>query len=99
MMVKLRRGFAIVLAVLVLFSILASFFWIIHETDHDCLGEDCPICSALAVCWKTLNQFSKLFLVIAVCSVLIKRVLFLVSSFSRFESKITPVSLNVKLLN
>ena len=98
-MVKLRRGFAVILAVLILFSILASFFWIIHETDHDCLGEDCPICSALAVCWKTLTQFSKLFLVIAVCSVLIKGVLFLAFAFCRLKSKITPVSLNVKLLN
>ena len=98
-MAKLRRVFTIALAALVLFAILASFLVILGETDHDCTGEDCPICAAVAACWKTLERLAKLLAVVAVCAVAVLATVCGAPAFCRFLRKTTPVSLSVKLLN
>ena len=98
-MKKLHCVLAVLLAALVLLAIFTSLFFLLHESEHDCAGEDCPICAAIAVCRQILKQLTKLFVAVAVCSVFIKGVLFVLSGFCRFFGKITPISLNVKLLN
>ncbi len=41
---------AVIMAALLLFLILFSVFYEALEADHECCGEDCPICAMLIQC-------------------------------------------------
>ena len=46
-----------VAAILFLAIMLFSSFYIAAEADHDCTGEDCPICAVIHQCENTLSSF------------------------------------------
>lgn len=46
----------------ILLVLLFSAAFIAAEADHDCVGENCPICAQIAVCQNILKTFS-----LAVC--------------------------------
>lgn len=56
MRLRNRRVFACVLCALLLFASLFSIFFIAAEANHDCVGEDCPICAVLAEAEETLDK-------------------------------------------
>ena len=41
---------------MMLVVVLFSAFYIVAETDHDCTGDDCPICACIQQCENILNQ-------------------------------------------
>ncbi len=47
-----------ILAVMLLFLMLFSAFYLAAEADHDCTGEDCPICACIRQCGNTLRLMS-----------------------------------------
>ena len=53
----------VLLAAAVLFVMLFSAFYIAIEVDHDCVGEDCPICYQISVCEHTLRSVGQAVLV------------------------------------
>ena len=55
-MTKRNRLIASVLALTVVFVMLFSVCFIIAEADHDCVGEDCPICYQINICENTLRS-------------------------------------------
>ena len=57
-MEKKKRIAALFLAVTVLFVMLYSALFIAAEADHDCVGENCPICYQINVCQNTLKNLS-----------------------------------------
>ena len=57
-MEKKKRIAALLLAVTVLLVMLYSALFIAAEADHDCAGENCPICAQIAVCQNILKVFS-----------------------------------------
>ena len=63
-MEKKKKIVAIFLAVTVVFDMFYSALFIAAEADHDCVGENCPICYQISVCENTLKNFS-----LAVCAV------------------------------
>ena len=46
---------ATALSVLLLVTVLFSALFPAMEANHHCHGEDCPICSCIAMCEKTLR--------------------------------------------
>ncbi len=98
-MTNKKRFAAIALAALVLFVLTASLFVIAHEADHDCTGENCPVCAVIAVCRNTLKTLGDTLIAAAVvfgCFCLAG------SAVAFFRTEIyseTPISLKVKLLN
>ncbi|MGN0571418.1 MAG: hypothetical protein ACI4K9_04480 [Candidatus Fimenecus sp.] len=62
-MEKKKRIAAILLAVTVLFVMLYSALFIAVEANHDCVGENCPICYQINVCQNVLKNLS-----LAVCA-------------------------------
>lgn len=44
------------ISTLLLVALLFSGFYIAFEADHDCTGEDCPICICIHQCETILNQ-------------------------------------------
>ncbi len=99
-MTNKKRLAALILAVLVLLALMTSLFVIIHEADHDCTGEDCPICAVIAVCRNTLKLLGDALAALAVvfacfCFAASSAILY----FFEKTNQETPVSLKVKLLN
>ena len=94
-----RRALSVLMLLLVVIVLVSSFYFILHETHHDCSGEGCPVCALVAVCRNTLKTFSSaLLLVLSILAA--RRAGFSVTSASfRFCHENTPVSLKVKLLN
>lgn len=52
---KLRFA-AAVMALAVLFFVFLSVFFIAHEADHDCTGDDCPVCALIQMCENNIRQ-------------------------------------------
>ena len=62
-MEKKKKIITLLLAVAVLFVMLYSALFIAAHADHDCVGENCPICYQINVCKNTLKN-----LLLAVCT-------------------------------
>ncbi|MBR2834857.1 MAG: hypothetical protein IKE43_03970 [Coriobacteriales bacterium] len=39
--------------------VLFSSFYLVAEANHDCSGEDCPICECIQQCIQTLQQIGE----------------------------------------
>ena len=63
-MTKKKRIISLIVAVAVFFVMLYSALYIAAEANHDCVGENCPICYQISVCENTLKNLS-----FAVCAV------------------------------
>ena len=90
---------ALSISLLLVFVLLASQFFVIVEADHDCSGEDCPVCRFLAIVENTLKKFSLAICVMA--TLLLVRAQSVKWHFSLREilPKQDPVSFKVKLSN
>ena len=94
-----NRSARAVLLLLVLFILFASLYFVLHETRHDCTGEDCPVCRLIAICRDALKSF--------VLTLILSASLFASLGTFRFyrfirekrNSLYTPVSLKDRLLN
>ena len=67
---RLRNAAAAALCIALVFVFSISFAYIIEEANHDCSGDNCPICAAVHVCENNVRAdcvistsvFSTLFL-------------------------------------
>ena len=94
-----KKRIAAFLAVTILLVLLFSAVFIAAEADHDCAGENCPICAQIAVCQNILKTFS-----LAVCIAAFPAVFSYTlcrGSFACTDAILrnTLVSLKVKLTN
>lgn len=55
-MTNAKRTGALMLCIALAFVLAVSTAYIVHEADHDCSGEDCPICRMIAVNIKLLRS-------------------------------------------
>ena len=85
----LCAGFILVLAV--------SSAFLIHEADHDCCGEDCPICRTIAMTgmlMRVLFVIASAWLLFSLPAVLSAR---RASAGARFILSETPVSRKIRM--
>lgn len=54
--VKSKKIVAAILGMSMLFVLLFSLFYILAEANHDCAGEDCPICACIQQCEHNIRQ-------------------------------------------
>ncbi len=88
----------LLLSVGLVIMLAASSALIIHEADHDCTGEDCPVCQAIAVGRGLLRALGMAMLLLWVFFIL--RQNHHVRPFSRQYSRFFPhtlVSLKIRL--
>ena len=57
-MTERTRIISAITVITVVFVLLFSILYIAVEADHDCTGEDCPICEQIAICQQQLEQLS-----------------------------------------
>ena len=98
-MTNKKRVVAVILSALVLFALMTSLFVIMHEADHDCIGENCPVCAVIAVCQNTLKTLSGIVGAAAVVFACLLLTASVIASFRTISYNETPVSLKVRLLN
>ncbi len=60
-----KRIGAALLCVVFALAMLVSSDFILHEAGHDCTGEDCPICQAIAMNGQLLRLIGAAILVLA----------------------------------
>lgn len=53
---KKKKSIAAIICVLFIFVTFASLFYIVKEADHECTGEDCPICACIHQAQQTLKN-------------------------------------------
>ncbi|MCC8016678.1 MAG: hypothetical protein LIO43_04835 [Clostridiales bacterium] len=96
-MEKKNRIVAAFLAVIVFVVMLYSALYIAAEADHDCVGDNCPICAQINVCQNTLKNLS-----LAVCAAVFAAAFTYtlcrsISACADITPSYTLVSLKVKL--
>lgn len=53
-----RRYMNVIICCMFIFVTFASLFYIIKEADHDCVGDDCPVCACIHQAEQTLKNVS-----------------------------------------
>lgn len=96
-MEKKKRIAALLLAVTVLLVMLYSALFIAVEADHDCVGENCPICYQISVCQNTLKNLSLAVCAVAFAAAFTYTLCRSISVCTDYAQSYTLVSLKVKL--
>lgn len=96
-MEKKKKVLAALLAVSVLFAMLYSALFIAAHADHDCDGEDCPICYQINVCQNTLKNLSFAVSAAAFAAAFTYTLCRIIPSCTEVSRTFTLVSLKVKL--
>ena len=93
------KAAAIVMIAAVLLFLLVSTFFIAYEADHECTGEDCPVCALIQIVENNLRQLGSGAPVAAAVSslILLSLVLQIRPEYSITIS--TPVSRKTRLNN
>ena len=91
------RILAGVLAVAVLLALLLSAFYLAAEADHDCTGDDCPVCALLHQCEHLLRGYAAVAVAAAVLAAVLQ--LRAAADFACGVRRPTPVSVRVRLNN
>ena len=96
-MKKKNRIIAILLAVMVVFVMLYSALFIVAHAEHDCVGENCPICYQISVCENTLKNLSLAVCAVAFAAAFTYTLCRSISACADVTPSYTLVSLKVKL--
>ncbi len=96
---KQQKQKSFILALILILCILFSICFIILEAEHDCTGEDCPVCISLAQCEELIQKFGLWSVFIAVCKKLFSpHIVPFIGNMIRLSAK-TPVTLKIQLNN
>ena len=96
---KTERFAAVITAVVILFAVLLSYFYISAEACHECTGEECPVCAVILQCEKTLTKIGSAAVITATA---------IISTFIFIQTAVqdncaflqnTPISRKVRLNN
>lgn len=96
-MTKKKRMISLIVAVAVFFVMLYSALYIAAEADHDCVGENCPICYQISVCENTLKNLSLAVCAAAFAAAFTYTLCRSISACADVTPSYTLVSLKVKL--
>ncbi len=94
-MSKRSRYTAVILAALILTVSFSAAFFALHEHTHSCVGENCPLCAASALCRTFFKALYVAFT--ALSAVLLCLIALKLSLKSILISGDTPVMLKVKM--
>lgn len=96
---KVLRITAGIMGLMMLFIVLFSSFYIAAEADHDCCGEDCPICACIHQCENTLRCIGDGISVLSSGIILFLFVLLAAALFVTAAPSDTLISRKVRLNN
>ena len=88
-----------ILAASVLFILLFSAFFVAEHVDHDCTGDDCPVCACLQQCEMMLRGLESGMTAGAGIYLSVLFLMIYISSVCYIVAGKTPVSIKVRLNN
>ena len=94
-----RKKAAIALTILFVFVMLFSHIFVIAEADHECSGEDCPICEIIAIVWDTIKGLSLIGSAVVICAALVFGIVKSLYINNEAQSVSSLITLKVKLSN
>ena len=53
----MRKTLAVIVSILMIFTVLFSVLFIAAEADHECEGEHCHVCECIEICVTILQRF------------------------------------------
>lgn len=89
-------------AFLLFFFVISTLFsvcYIAIESEHDCIGDGCPICLLLTLCEQNYQVFSVIILLYAAAILCSYVKIFVSKTQFRFIIIDTPVTLKVQMNN
>ena len=96
-MTNRKRVTAAIVAAAILLVVVFSSFFIAAEADHDCVGENCPICCQIAVCKGILKALSAA-VYVSIFAIFVSYIFReKAAAFIPFSDSRTLVSLKIKL--
>ena len=98
-MTKAKRIAAGVMSLALLLVIALSALFLIVEADHDCAGEDCPICAVMQTCTNVLRRFGAAVITLLAAAASIILFLFAMVSGATVFAQASPVSRKIRLNN
>ncbi len=94
----IKRVLTLVLAAILIGCLVCVPCAIALEVDHDCCGDDCPVCALINLCENVIKALGVVFAV----ALLTREILFVLPRFRNsmgFCRVVSPVYLKVKLSN
>lgn len=55
---KQQRITAFIIGLIFVVFLLAASVFIAGNSQHDCIGDDCPICTSIELCYNIIHTFS-----------------------------------------
>ena len=89
----------IFIAILLIFFTLFFRIFVIAESNHDCIGDDCPICEMVAVLENSIKDIYLAKTAIAVFGALVFAIVKALFLCDKNHSRFTLTKLKVKLSN
>ena len=92
-----RRFAAGIMALMLLFVVLFSVFFLAAEVGHECDHHDCPICDSMQQCANTVHTISSSTIVVLAAIVPIIFFISIINSYVSHFKEETLVSIKVRL--
>lgn len=92
-----KRVTAVLTATLLCSAMILSSAFVVLETDHECSGDDCPVCLCIALCNEVLRQLSSAHEAVNTPSALSITFTVLILTAITFAPLATLITLKVKL--
>jgi hypothetical protein len=93
-----KRGNALLLCIGLVLVLFVSSAFLIQEADHDCCGEDCPICRTIAMTTALMQALCLIAAAQLMWSVLaVSRSAFQMPKSVRLHAEGTPVSRKTRI--
>ena len=96
---KRKRAFSVAVGILFLFVIFASLFYIAEEENHNCTGEDCPICANIHMAEQNIKSLGTGTIVHSTMNLVLLLFLVVVAGQALFVSITSLVSQKIRLNN
>ena len=94
---KAKNAAAVTLALLFIFALLFSLFFVIVEADHDCAHDDCFVCRVLCSVENALSKIFLLLIASGVAAIALFSMILFHRAFIRRAFFATPVAMKVKI--
>lgn len=96
-MKKAARICILILVLLFVVSMLFSGAFLLEQSDHGCIGDECTICMEIRACEDFLRSISLLSTQITVTAAIVFCCLFFCGLYAYIADRITLITLKVKL--
>ena len=98
-MTNKKRIITVMLVTALIFVVLCSALFIIHGSEHDCIGEGCVICNCINLIEGLQRLIALASAAFMFAAIPLLTVLFYAFSLENSKRENTPIKLKVKILN